>query len=92
MRGSVEGTIACNTPSLYLGTTYTNVQLTFEGGRVVKATGDPQGQAYTIADNGNRSQIHWDLGLNPEHLAHQATPARRLRGLGSNPGRIDSPK
>ncbi|HKQ57220.1 MAG TPA: aminopeptidase [Candidatus Eisenbacteria bacterium] len=111
VRDSVEGTIAYNTPSLYQGTTYTNVRLTFEGGRIVKATGDPQarldqllatdegsrhvgefalafnpyvlhpikdtlfdekiagslhftpGQAYTIADNGNRSQIHWDLVL-----------------------------
>ncbi len=108
---SVEGTIAFNTPSLYLGVTYKDLAFTFEHGRIVKATGDPQdkllelldtdegarrvgefslgfnpyvlhpmkdtlfdekiagslhftpGQAYTIADNGNRSQIHWDLVL-----------------------------
>jgi aminopeptidase len=111
VRDSIEGTITYNTPSLYLGTTFTNVQFTFEGGRIVRATADPQdrldgvlasdegaryigefslgfnpfvlhpmkdtlfdekiagslhftpGQAYTIADNGNRSQIHWDLVL-----------------------------
>jgi len=111
VRDSVEGTIAYNTPSLYLGTTYDQLQFTFEGGRIVRATGTPQakldalfdtdegaryigefslgfnpfvlhpmkdtlfdekiagslhftpGQAYTIADNGNRSQIHWDLVL-----------------------------
>ena len=111
VRDSIEGTISYNTQSLYLGTTFTNVKFTFEGGRIVKATGDPQdkldhvlgldegaryigefslgfnpyvlhpmkdtlfdekiagslhftpGQAYTIADNGNRSQVHWDLVL-----------------------------
>jgi aminopeptidase len=111
VRDSVEGTIAYNTPSLYLGTTYDQLQFRFEGGRIVRATGTPQakldalfetdegaryigefslgfnpfvlhpmkdtlfdekiagslhftpGQAYTIADNGNRSQIHWDLVL-----------------------------
>lgn len=111
VRDSVEGTITYNTPSLYLGTTYDQLSFTFEGGRIVRATGNPQakldallqtdegaryvgefslgfnphiltpmkdtlfdekiagslhftpGQAYGIADNGNRSQIHWDLVL-----------------------------
>jgi aminopeptidase len=111
VRDSVHGTIAFNTPSLYQGTTYDRLAFTFEGGRIVRATGTPQerldalldtdegaryvgefslgfnpfilhpmkdtlfdekiagslhftpGQAYAIADNGNRSQIHWDLVL-----------------------------
>jgi aminopeptidase len=111
VRDSVEGTITYNTPSLYLGTTYERVSFTFEGGRIVRAAGNPQkkldelldtdegarhigefslgfhphilqpmkdtlfdekiagslhftpGQAYGIADNGNRSRIHWDLVL-----------------------------
>ena len=111
VRDSVNGTIAYNAPSLYLGTTYDHLSFTFEGGRIVNATGNPQerldqllatdegaryvgefslgfnphilhpmkdtlfdekiagslhftpGQAYSIADNGNRSQIHWDLVL-----------------------------
>jgi aminopeptidase len=111
LRDSVEGTIAYNTPSLYQGTTYERLSFTFEGGRIVRATGDPQdqldalldtddgarhvgefslgfnpfilhpmkdtlfdekiagslhltpGQAYKAADNGNQSQIHWDLVL-----------------------------
>jgi aminopeptidase len=111
VRDSVQGTITYNTPSLYLGTTYDSLQFTFEGGRIVKAVGNPQGkldallatdegarhvgefslgfnpfilhpmkdtlfdekiagslhftpgQAYSIADNGNRSQLHWDLVL-----------------------------
>ena len=111
VRDSVNGVIAYNAPSLYQGTTFTNVRLTFEGGRVVRAEGEPgdrlqhllaldegashvgefslafnphllhpikdtlfdekiagslhftPGQAYERADNGNRSQIHWDLVL-----------------------------
>jgi aminopeptidase len=111
VRNSVEGTITYNTPSLYLGTTYEGISFTFEGGRIVRATGEPgdrlqalldtdegarhvgefslgfhpfilspmkdtlfdekiagslhftPGQAYGIADNGNRSRVHWDLVL-----------------------------
>ncbi len=111
VRDSVRGTITYNTPSLYLGVTYDQLSFTFEGGRIVRARGNPQakldellgtdegarhigefslgfnpyiltpmrdtlfdekiagslhftpGQAYGIADNGNRSQIHWDLVL-----------------------------
>jgi len=111
VRDSVEGTIAYNTPSLYQGTTFTGIRLTFERGKIVKAEGDPAdrlnqildedegaryigefslgfnplvlhpmrdtlfdekiagslhftpGQAYDEADNGNRSQVHWDLVL-----------------------------
>jgi len=111
VRDSIEGTITYNTPSLYLGTSYDSVSFTFEGGRIVRATGNPQdrldvlldtdegarhvgefslgfnpfilhpmkdtlfdekiagslhltpGQAYQAADNGNQSQIHWDLVL-----------------------------
>jgi len=111
IKDSVEGHIAYNAPSVYQGTTYNDVRLTFEGGTIVKATGRPQdrlekllasdegarsigefsfgfnphilrpmldtlfdekiagslhftpGQAYALADNGNRSQIHWDLVL-----------------------------
>ena len=111
VRDSVEGTIAYNTQSVYLGTTYDKLAFTFEKGRIVKAVGAPQdrldqlldtdegaryigefslgfnphiqqpmkdtlfdekiagslhftpGQAYTTADNGNRSKVHWDLVL-----------------------------
>ncbi len=111
VRDSVHGTITYNTPSLYLGTTFERLSFTFEGGRIVRAEGDPQdrleavldtdegaryvgefslgfhpfilkpmkdtlfdekisgslhftpGQAYGTADNGNRSNIHWDLVL-----------------------------
>jgi aminopeptidase len=111
VRDSVNGTIAFNAPSLYLGTSFSGIRFTFEGGRIVRAEGEPAahlkhlldtdegarhvgefslgfnpfierpmkdtlfdekiagslhftpGQAYKEADNGNRSQIHWDLVL-----------------------------
>lgn len=111
VRDSVNGTIAYNTSSLYMGTAYEGIRFTFENGRIVQAVGNPQdrldhvldtddgaryigefslglhpyilkpmndtlfdekiagslhftpGQAYTTADNGNRSNIHWDLVL-----------------------------
>ena len=111
VRDSARGFVHFNTPSLYLGTTFTDVRLEFEAGRIVAARGNPQdrldallnsddgarylgefslafnpyllhpirdvlfdekiagslhitpGQAYQLADNGNRSQVHWDLVL-----------------------------
>ncbi len=106
---SVEGTIFYNAATNYHSNTFTDIQLTFEKGKIVEATssntkvlneildtdegaryigefaigfnphilhpmGDilfdekiagsfhfTPGNAYTIADNGNRSSIHWDL-------------------------------
>ncbi len=111
VRDSVNGVITYNTSSLHLGTTYDKLSFTFEGGRIVRATGTPQprldalldtdegarhigefslgfnpyiehpmkdtlfdekiagslhftpGQAYAEADNGNRSEVHWDIVL-----------------------------
>lgn len=109
VRDSVEGVITMNTPSHYLGFTFENVRLRFEGGRIVEATANNNerlqevldtdegaryigefalgfnpailhpmrdtlfdekiagsfhltpGNAYEVADNGNRSAVHWDL-------------------------------
>lgn len=110
IKDSVEGTLQYNTPTVYLGTSFDGVCLTFEKGKIVKATAsqnekrlnailnsDPgaryigefslgfnphilhpmrdilfdekiagsfhftPGQAYEDADNGNRSQVHWDM-------------------------------
>jgi aminopeptidase len=111
VKKSVNGVIQFNTPTLYSGTKFDQVQLEFKDGKVVKATGsdtkrlndildtDPgaryvgefalgfnphiktpmcdilfdekiagslhftPGQAYEIADNGNRSAVHWDMVL-----------------------------
>lgn len=111
VKDSVEGELSYNVPSVYQGVSFDNVKLTFEKGKIVKAscTGqnrklkaildsdagarfigefaigfnphikDPMrdtlfdekiagsfhftpGQAYEgVADNGNRSQVHWDM-------------------------------
>lgn len=107
---SVNGTITFNTETLYRGTIFANVKLTFKDGKIVSADAgsntkklneifdadegaryigewslafnphitEPMkdilfdekiagsfhltpGQAYEEADNGNRSQIHWDM-------------------------------
>ncbi|WP_343217324.1 aminopeptidase [Chthonomonas sp.] len=110
VRDSVEGTIQFNCETLYRGTLFQNIRLTFRKGRIVEATAQAEteklnaildtdegaryigewslafnpyilkpmkdilfdekiagsfhltpGQAYEEADNGNRSQIHWDM-------------------------------
>ena len=110
VKDSVEGVIRYNATSVYQGKSFENVELTFEKGKIVKATSndtkainkifdsDPgaryvgefaigfnnaikhpmgdilfdekiggsfhftPGQAYEgVADNGNRSSVHWDL-------------------------------
>lgn len=109
VRDSVEGVIRFNTPTLYRGTRFSDVELHFDKGRIVKASAndtdklnaildadegaryigefaigfnpyitDPMldilfdekiagsfhftpGQAYEVADNGNRSGVHWDM-------------------------------
>jgi aminopeptidase len=109
VRDSVNGFITFNAPSIYQGTSYDNIRLEFEKGKVVKATSNETkklndildsdagaryvgefsiafnphilhpirdilfdekiagsfhftpGQAYETADNGNRSQVHWDM-------------------------------
>lgn len=111
VRDSLEGTIRFNAPTIYQGTAFDNVALTFAEGRVVEASSsntkrlveildtdegaryvgefalgvNPRitrpmrdilfdekiagslhlalGNAYDEADNGNRSQVHWDLVL-----------------------------
>ena len=110
IRDSVEGTVQFNCETMYRGTVFNNVKLTFRKGKIVEADGGSEsqklneildaddgarfigewslaynphilkpmkdilfdekiagsfhftpGQAYESADNGNRSQIHWDM-------------------------------
>jgi len=109
VRDSVNGFVTFNAPSIYQGTSYDNIRLEFENGKVKKATSNETkklndvldsdagaryigefsiafnphvlhpirdilfdekiagsfhftpGQAYEEADNGNRSQVHWDM-------------------------------
>jgi aminopeptidase len=109
VKDSVEGYVQYNAPTVYQGTAFDSVRLTFKNGKVVEASGNNSkrineildtdegaryigefalgfnpyilqpmrdilfdekiagsfhftpGQAYEKADNGNRSQVHWDL-------------------------------
>ncbi|MEM1159235.1 MAG: aminopeptidase [Verrucomicrobiota bacterium] len=109
VKDSVEGVLSYNVPTVYQGVNFENVQLTFEKGKIVKATANhtkrlnqildsdegaryigefslgfnphilepmrdilfdekiagsfhfTPGQAYEETDNGNRSQVHWDM-------------------------------
>ena len=109
VKDSVEGEITYNAPTVYQGTSFDNIHLRFEKGKIVHADGtnagrlneildsdagaryigefaigfnphilEPMrdilfdekiagsfhftpGQAYEEADNGNRSQVHWDM-------------------------------
>ncbi len=67
VRTSVEGTITYNTPSVYLGTSYDSLSFTFEGGRIVRATGNPQDKLDHLLDSdpGARYVGEFSLGFNP---------------------------
>lgn len=110
IRDSVNGVIQYNCETLYRGTTFNNIRLIFQSGKIIEAFAESEteklndilnadegarfigewslafnpfilrpmkdilfdekiagsfhltpGQAYEEADNGNRSQVHWDL-------------------------------
>ncbi len=109
VRNSVNGYIQYNTPTIYQGTTFSDIFLRFEAGKIIEAKADKTeklneildtdegaryvgefaigfnpyvkkpmldilfdekitgsfhftpGQAYEIADNGNKSKVHWDM-------------------------------
>jgi aminopeptidase len=109
VKDSAEGQLTFNAPSIYQGTAFDGIQLSFKHGKIVEATSNATkklnkildsdagaryigefslgfnprvfqpmrdilfdekiagsfhftpGQAYEEADNGNRSQVHWDM-------------------------------
>src|SRR5213075_2951 len=109
VKNSVEGQLTFNAPSIYQGTAFDGIQLSFKRGKIVEASSNETkklnkildsdagaryigefslgfnprvfqpmrdilfdekiagsfhftpGQAYDEADNGNRSQVHWDM-------------------------------
>src|SRR5262245_43105286 len=67
VRNSVEGTIAYNTPTVYQGQTFTDVVLTFEGGKIVKATASDSKRINESfdTDEGARFIGEFSLGFNP---------------------------
>lgn len=68
VRDSVNGTLAYNAPTLYWGKTMTGVRLTFENGRIVRATADSNEETLNKvldSDEGARFIGEFALGINP---------------------------
>lgn len=68
VKDSVEGVIHYNTPSVYQGIAFDEVQLTFEKGRIVKATANKTKAINKIldTDRGARYIGEFAIGFNPE--------------------------
>lgn len=67
VKDSVNGVITYNTPSLYQGFTFENVSLTFEKGKIVKATANDTERINEIfdTDEGARYVGEFAIGVNP---------------------------
>ncbi len=67
VRESINGVITYNTPSVYQGTTYDNISLSFENGKIVKATANNTEGINKIFDTDENSRFvgEFALGLNP---------------------------
>lgn len=67
VRDSVNGTITYTAPSLYQGFTYENVCLTFENGKIIKATANDNERINKVfdTDEGARYVGEFAIGVNP---------------------------
>jgi len=68
VRDSVEGTIQYNTPTVYSGTSFQNIKLSFEKGKIVRAeAGDQTERLNQIldTDEGSRYIGEFAIGFNP---------------------------
>ena len=67
VRDSVNGVITYNTPSLFQGFTYEKVSLTFENGKIVKATANDTEKINKVfdTDEGARYVGEFAIGVNP---------------------------
>lgn len=68
VRDSVEGIITYNTPTVYSGTTFQNIKLTFSKGKIIKAeAGDQTAKLNEIldTDDGARYIGEFAIGFNP---------------------------
>ena len=71
VKNSVNGTIQYNAPSLYQGTTFENVKLTFKDGKIVEATANNTERLNQIfdTDEGARYVGEFAIGVNPYVLS-----------------------
>lgn len=68
VRDSINGTITYNTPSLYQGTVYNDISLTFENGKIIKAACDGDNEKLNKifdTDEGARYVGEFAIGVNP---------------------------
>ena len=68
VRDSVNGVIHYNTPTIYQGTAFKNIRLTFENGRIVEAVSDQNNdrlQDIFDTDEGARYVGEFAIGFNP---------------------------
>ena len=67
VRDSVNGTIHFNTPTIYQGTTFTDIRLRFENGRIVEASASNTERLNDIldTDEGARYIGEFSIALNP---------------------------
>lgn len=67
VRDSVNGTLTYNTPSIYQGTTYENVRLTFEQGHITSSSANLPERIKQVfnTDEGARYIGEFAIGLNP---------------------------
>lgn len=70
VKESVEGTISYNAPTVYLGTAFDNIKLTFKAGKIVEATSNNTKRLNEILDTdaGSRYIGEFALGFNPHIL------------------------
>jgi aminopeptidase len=67
VKDSVNGTITYNAPTIYTGTSFENVQLRFENGKIVEATSNNTKRLNEIldTDDGARYIGEFAIGVNP---------------------------
>ncbi|OAS16312.1 aminopeptidase [Paenibacillus oryzisoli] len=67
VKDSVNGTISYNTPTIYSGTSFENIVLTFENGRIINATSNDSKKLNEIldTDDGARYIGEFAIGVNP---------------------------
>lgn len=67
VRGSVNGKITYNAPSLYQGFTYENVSFTFKNGKIIEATANDTQRINQVldTDEGARYIGEFAIGVNP---------------------------
>ena len=71
IKQSINGIIKFNTPSLYQGNLYNNIELTFKDGKIIKAKSDnneEQLNELLNTDDGSRYIGEFAIGLNPKIL------------------------